>query len=125
MITEISRPRLRVSLQLAKVLRVHWSNYSGHVMIGEILSILLAKLLYTLANWRHSMECVGESTVDFCHWRVSCWRKSYWRSSGNPIFQGENSEFLGFGIPESTKPIPRIQRILGVRADPGSTKRIR
>jgi hypothetical protein len=87
------------SHQLAKVRRC----------IGESPRCVLTKVQWTLANWRNSSTCagestmdsrqlakvvrvywrkslgyIGESTVDFRHWRMSGWRKSYWRNSGKP-----------------------------------------
>ncbi len=74
----------RDSRQLAKVLDVYWQNYSGLSPIGETPRRVLAKVKWTLANWRKSLGYIGESTVDFRHWRMSGWRKSYWRNSGKP-----------------------------------------
>jgi hypothetical protein len=41
--------------------------------------VTLAKVQWTFANWRKSWGYIGESKVDFRHWRMS-----YWRNSGKP-----------------------------------------
>jgi hypothetical protein len=73
----------RDSRQLAKVLDVYRQKYSGLSPIGETPRRMLAKVKWTLANWRNSLE----------YRRMSGWRKSYWRNSGKPsIYTGELRE---------------------------------
>jgi len=52
-----------------------------HNQIGEIPVEVLAKVQWTFANCRNSRRSIGESSVEFRHWRKSYWRKSYWRKS--------------------------------------------
>jgi hypothetical protein len=52
-----------------------------HNQIGEIPVEVLAKVQWTFANWRNSRGSIGESSVEFRHWRKSYWRNSYWRKS--------------------------------------------
>ncbi len=88
----------RDSRQLAKVLDVYWQKYTGLSPIGETPRRVLAKVKWTLANWRKSLGYIGESTVDFRHWRMSGWRKSYWRNSGKPFFLHFKSCLKDFNI---------------------------
>ncbi len=70
----------RDSRQLAKVLDVYRQKYSGLSPIGETPRRVLAKVKWTLANWRNSLG----------YRRMSGWRKSYWRNSGKPSNTGNN-----------------------------------
>jgi hypothetical protein len=69
----------RDSRQLAKVLDVYRQKYSGLSPIGETPRRMLAKVKWTLANWRNSLG----------YRRMSGWRKSYWRNSGKPKIHEE------------------------------------
>ena len=53
--------------QLTNVLGMYWRKSSGLSPIGECPRGVLAKVKWTLANWRVSWGCTGESPLGESH----------------------------------------------------------